>query len=366
MVNTQSLDVEKYLTKMDEEEKENGRFYYSEHLFEWISRKDFQTMLLLDSSFILFVIHASRESQPQSLVEIWDYMTLCTDVRKHMKQIKLDLLMADNQIPFFAIKKLSECFPEHEIFSSERYSIGHLALSCFADLWPTRNEEQKMDDEMDFDNLLHLFHWSRIRVEGYELYCEELDSEYDLEQYIPSATELRKSAVKFEKKHSRSNLDITFTRGLMKMSGVIKIPTLHLYDYSEEIFRNLIAFEKNPTNDVHCFMPYSACMSCLLQREEDVKLLRESGIIASTGYNDADVVQFFKGLNSEVQDRLTPDTLLRLYGRVMIHHNSRVSRAYGGFKLQYCPNTWVGLSLVAASILFILTLLQTIYAIKQK
>nr|CAD1831525.1 unnamed protein product [Ananas comosus var. bracteatus] len=262
MVNELGVDVKKYLAKMEEEE-EDARSYYSEGLLEW-SSKDLHTMLLFDSSFILFVINPFyKRWWPKSQGAIWEYnMTLSSDVTKYMKQIKLDLLMPDNQIPFFAIKKLLECFPEDEIIFKED-PIEHLALCFFGDLWPMRNEEQKMDDETDFDHLLHLFHWSRVPVEGYEIYSEELGSKNASEQYIPSATELRKSAIKFEKKHSGSNLDITFTRGLTKISAVINIPTLHLYDYSEEIFRNLIAFEKNPTSDVRCFMAYSAYMHVL-------------------------------------------------------------------------------------------------------
>nr|CAD1831546.1 unnamed protein product [Ananas comosus var. bracteatus] len=102
--------------------------------------------------------------------------------------------------------------------------------------------------------------------------------------------QLQKYATKFKKKHSCSCLDMTFNRGLKNISGVINIPTLRLSDYSKPIFRNLIAFEATPTNSVLCFTAYTACMSCMLQREDDVKLLRERGIVASTNYKDADIV----------------------------------------------------------------------------
>nr|CAD1831500.1 unnamed protein product [Ananas comosus var. bracteatus] len=369
MVNKLGVDMKKYLNKM-EKKGQDARRCYSEGLSEWSSR-EFRTMLLLDSSFILFVMDASRYSLLDLGTRFMDsvdlqldrstfmeYMALSLDVREHLKQIKLDLLTVDNQIPFSAIKTLLNCFGEE----GHKPSIEDLALSCFDDLWPTRNEEQKIDTDMPpFHHLLHLFHWSRIPAEGYEMNSRLLSNKNASQQYIPSATELQKSATKFKKNDSGSCLGITFKRRLTGLFGVIKIPVLHLYDYSKSTFRNLIAFEANPTNDVLCFTAYSACMSCILQRKEDVKLLMERGILASTNYKDTEVIEFFKDLSRKVEDSIMPDTLIELYNEVNGHHNNKISKWFGNFRLHYFPNPWITLSLIGALVLFALSFFQTIY-----
>nr|CAD1831545.1 unnamed protein product [Ananas comosus var. bracteatus] len=236
-----SLDTKMFLKEMEENE-EAVRSCYNKDLSEW-SSTEFQMMLLLDSSFILFMMDGfcTRNLEPD--YHYVEYMALLLDVREHSEPIKLDLLTVDNQIPFFAIEILLDCF-------------------------------------------------------------------------------LKTAA--------------------------------SLYDYSKPIFRNLIAFEATPTNSVLCFTAYMACMSCILQREDDVKLLRERGIVASTSYKDVDIVKFFEELNKEVEGVEMPDTLSKLYTNVRDHHNSQISKWWGNFMLQYCPNFWVGLSLVTAILIFTL------------
>nr|CAD1831510.1 unnamed protein product [Ananas comosus var. bracteatus] len=402
MVRYCSLDKEKYLKEMEKKEKD-VRSCYDKDLPEWES-EEFRTMLLLDSSFTLFVMDAFSKREFAGFGLYVEYIALLLEVREHLEKIKLDFLTVDNQIPFSAIKILLGCFPQDSRIRKE--SVEELALRFFddlqpmknkeqglvkkrnkeqdlekkrneeqvtswgvaqfhhllplSDLWPRRNELQEMSRGASdqFHHLLHLFHWSRIPKEGYEMDYEDRRSKNVSEQYIPSATELQKSATKFKKKHSGSSLDVTFNRGPTFVSGVINIPILQLYNYSKPIFRNLIAFEATPASSVLCFTAYMACMSCMLQREDDVKLLRDRGIVASTNYKDADILKFFEELNKEIEGVEMPETLRKLYTDVMDHHNSRISKWWGDFMLQYCPNFWVGLSLVAAILIFTLSFLQ--------
>nr|CAD1827527.1 unnamed protein product [Ananas comosus var. bracteatus] len=338
----------------------------------------------LDTKKYLNAMEENEEAPDYHYVE---YMALHLDVREHLEPIKLDLLTVDNQIPLFTIKILLGCFPEDSSIRKE--SIKELALWCFDDLWPMKNEEQdlvkrrseeqdsekerkeeqvrsagvplfleeqeiplflEVDETDQFHHLLDLFHWSRIPKKGYEMEFEDAGSRNALQLYIPnalqlyipSATELQKSATKFKKKDSGSCLDIT----------------LHsTADYrSKPIFHNLIAFEATPRNRVLCFTAYTACMSSLLQREDDVKVLRERGIIASTNYKDADIVKFFEELNKEVEGVEMPDTLRKLYTNVNDHHNSRTSQWYGNFP-------WIKVALAGSYLLFLLTLMQTVYSI---
>nr|CAD1831513.1 unnamed protein product [Ananas comosus var. bracteatus] len=364
MVQYCGLDAEKYLEEMEKNE-EGVRSCYDRDLPEW-SSEQFQRMPLLDSSFILFMMDGFRTRRLEPDDHYVEYMALHLDVREHSEQIKLDLLTVDNQIPFFTIRILLGCFSQGSTISEE--SIEELALSCFDDLWPMKNEEQDLGEKRKEEQgrtrsvppsapPFSLVSNTEGRKDIYQMDDEDRGSRNALVQWIPSATELQKYATKFKKKHSGSCLDITFNRGLTNISGVINIPTLRLSDYSKPIFRNLIAFEATPTNSIYfAFTAYTACMSCILQREDDVKLLRESGIVPSTNYKDADIVKFFEELNKEIEGIEMRMTLLELYTNVTDHHKSRTSQWYGNFP-------WIKVALAGSHLLFLLTFLQTVYSI---
>nr|CAD1831520.1 unnamed protein product [Ananas comosus var. bracteatus] len=373
MVRERSFNPISFLEEMEKKE-EIARKCYDEN-FPELQSKDFRVMLMLDGAFIVFALDAfgNRDLRSEYLM---DYMGLHIEVWRSMKQIKLDFLMLNNQIPLFAIEQLYAAiggFPRN---------FGEVVLSCFDDLHPKRNLNRRIKNYsggyIEFHHLLHLFHWSRVPEGKYRMdldlwfpedkYGEDvrlqLYKKNDLPLYIPSATELLKSSTVFRKKTLDCLLDITFEDGLTEISAEMNIPTLHLYDYSKHVFSNLIAFETNYTGNGRCVTAYSMCMSRILQNEDDARLLRRRGILANTNYKDADAVKFFENLISrQVEGQVMPDDLLQLCTRVTEHHKRRISNCYGELKLRYFPNPWITFSLVGAFVLFLLSLLQTIYTV---
>nr|CAD1824385.1 unnamed protein product [Ananas comosus var. bracteatus] len=181
--------------------------------------------------------------------------------------------------------------------------------------------------------------------------------------YIPNATELRESATLFEKKTNGSSLDIAFRRcWFERIIGVFHIPLLHILDYSSLIFYNLIVFEMQSSTRGRCTMAFSALMRSLLQSEEDVKLLRQRGILVSSSMTDRQLIDLFARLSRLTENHQMPRDLSNICRQVLSHHNHLVSRLCGGIILQYFSKPVVTLSVLVAALLFVPTLLQTIYA----
>nr|CAD1824414.1 unnamed protein product [Ananas comosus var. bracteatus] len=340
--------------------------------------KGFAEVLLLDSYFILFMLtssesvlmsreirsrlmliesdHSSTENPPSPLV-----MPRVNELVLHRDNIMLDLLILDNQIPFFVVEEL---FEELKL----EKPLHDYALEFFGTIHPRPNRDRHRGQNIPpkFFHLLDLFHWSRVPENKYEVvsssHCQP-DGVY-WARYTPTAMELRKSATVLEKKSSGSSLDIAFRRGrIISVIGVLNIPNLHIRDYSSFVFHNLIAFEMQSQSRGRCTMAFSAFMRNLLQSEEDVKLLRRRGILANTSMTDGELVDFFKRLSRLIENYQMPSDLYAVYYQVLSHHNRRMSRFCGSIILQYFPNPLVTLSVFAAVVLFVLTLLQTIYTI---
>ncbi|KAK1319566.1 putative UPF0481 protein [Acorus calamus] len=93
-------------------------------------------------------------------------------------------------------------------------------------------------------------------------------------RWIPTTMELEDAGVKFKvKKNATSFLDVTFHDGLME------IPTLKLYNESESVLRNLIAFEQcYPHTRCHV-TSYTFFMDFLVNSPHDFSILQQKEII---------------------------------------------------------------------------------------
>nr|CAD1824393.1 unnamed protein product [Ananas comosus var. bracteatus] len=219
-------------------------------------------MLLLDSYFILFMLTIklrkglarytltpltpNKFTEPLTLSQ--DDPSKFLDIIFNKDEIALDLLIFDNQVPFFVIEEL---FKELELDKP----LHECALEFFETIHPSLPDQRQ--DSM---------YWGRD---------------------TPNARELTESATMFEKKTNGSSLDITFRRHWFRcIIGVFDIPELHICNCSSLIFHNLITFEIQSSSRGRCTMAFSALMRNLLQREEDVKLLRQRGTLASSSMAD--------------------------------------------------------------------------------
>ncbi|XP_020111040.1 uncharacterized protein LOC109726019 [Ananas comosus] len=349
---------------------ERSRFY---------NDKSFAEMLLLDSYFILFMLTIKLREGPtdytlmpptpkftkEPLKLLQGYHFTFLDIIFNKEEIAPDLLIVDNQIPFFVIV-IEELFEELNLDKP----LYEYALEFFERIHPRlalRSIDQHSPPK--FLHLLHLFHWSRVPQNKYiELIISPSPQQLDVFDWVSqtlNAMELRESATLFEKKTSGSSspLDITFhRRWFNRIIGVFHIPELHIRDYSSLIFHNLIAFEMQSSTRGRCTMAFSALMRILLQSEEDVKLLRQRRILVSSSMTDRQLIDLFARLSKLTENHQMPYDLFAICDQVQSYHKNLVSRLCGGIIVQYFSKPVVALSVFVAALLFVPTLLQTIYA----
>ncbi|KAK1318550.1 hypothetical protein QJS10_CPB04g00999 [Acorus calamus] len=123
-------------------------------------------------------------------------------------------------------------------------------------------------------------------------------------EWIPTASALKEAGVNFKvKNNATSFLDVHFLRGVMN------IPTLKLYDTSEPILRNLIAFEQC-CPDTKCHVTfYAFFMDFLVNSPRDIMILQEEEIILNWLSGEEEAAHLFNRLGMEVACHLEEDYL---------------------------------------------------------
>ncbi|CAD6272494.1 unnamed protein product [Miscanthus lutarioriparius] len=240
-------------------------------------------MLLLDSCFVLVGNAADSVTRAASISK--DYFILHMAVAQHADDIKLDMLVLENQVPFGAVKLLAASCPGLKL----RNSVEELVLGCFDDLCPKRARRagDSVAGSGEFHHFQHLFHWSRVPKDKYFVLSTPrtlLKIKKESERLFPCSMELRRSAVWFrEASSSCGDLDMWFWRHPASPVAVMSVPCFHVHEYSAAVLHNLLAFEK------HFYWEHGACVTAHVARMEglvrcpqDAGMLRKLGVLAST------------------------------------------------------------------------------------
>jgi len=313
------------------------RQYYSKN-FNEIGSRDFIEMILLDAVFIIEFIKESNDvgAGPKNL-EPW-----------MMSDIKEDLKLLENQLPFFIIE---EIYDEVNRARQELPSVPFLRLAtvhfgkyAFPEVV---NTDPKVDGSRHFTDLLRNLMLDGVIVRRFSF--ETIKLKY-------SAVMLRKAGVRFRVAKDKCMLNIRFEK------GVLEIPRLEI-DYSSERFvRNIMALEQ-------CCKPFEAyiCnyikfLDNLINSAEDVDLLVGKGIILHWLGDDAALSNMINKLNENIGETSTcyDDICCKMND----HYEDHWNHMKANLRLVYFPNIWRGTGTVAAAILLILTLIQTITSVK--
>ncbi|XP_068646127.1 UPF0481 protein At3g47200-like [Aristolochia californica] len=175
---------------------------------------------------------------------------------------------------------------------------------------------------------------------------------------VPSAKRLQEAGVKFKKKQGESALDIKFSKGKMD------IPHLFVEDSINTLFRNLIAFEQScPANGTN-FTVYAVFMDYLVNTSKDVEVLHKEGILEHGLGSNEEVAELFNRMCKGVIIPLDSGWFSQVTEDVIRYYNTDWHQWEAMLFRDYFGSPWSWMSFLAASGLFVLTLLQTIYTMK--
>ncbi|XP_058083244.1 UPF0481 protein At3g47200-like [Magnolia sinica] len=407
------VPLKHYLDKVREKEME-ARSHYSEKLVQ-LSSDDFVQMMVLDGCFIIELFLQRYQAKDD----------LICGTRWMLPLITNDMLLLENQLPFFILEELFKLadltFRDGE---NLQITINSLAIHFFSHLLVGDDKSLPGKQEpFHLLHLLHLFHIRRLKDSPDGSQATDSNkmqhnssqtppqqpltnsSHSDIEAQPPeteskktgrsgnrkwervaillrtimglprksspphksirSATELHEAGVKFRvKKDANSCLEVKFG------DGVMEIPYLLIKDNTNSLFRNFIAFEQcHPDSNCH-FTSYAFFMDCIVNTPADVALLCQNKILEHwLGSHDAVALLFNKlcsGVTSCFSDRVTDTQTHRyfhdLFKEVTKYCNTTWHTWRARLMHDYFSSPWAIISVVAAITLLLLTVAQTFFS----
>ncbi|XP_075089555.1 UPF0481 protein At3g47200-like [Nicotiana tabacum] len=354
---------------------------------------NFSKILLLDGCFLVELIREWCGMCPEGEGPI-------IAINCIINQVCRDLLLVENQLPFFVLAKLHHMTMNEEDEISFTKMVKWFFLPLLPKMAPASYFESEGNDiAVEIKHLLQVVHMSchpseikstslthenpSLEMEHYcnkSLCCNPLqiirskDKPIDKDHVtghnvMPNATELSEAGVSFVKvgyiydyleeencEDNTSLFDIKFENGLMK------IPSFRVTDETETLLRNLIAYEQQSSH-VHgprYFSDFAIFMDYLIDSERDVNLLRHKGIIRNRIGEDKEVASLFNKIGKGVIVS-SEDFYYKQECRKLVHHYKQPwNLMKASLRRNYFNSPWVGASTVAAVILLILTAMQTI------
>eukprot|EP00268_Persea_americana_P051194 TRINITY_DN5633_c0_g1_i21.p1 TRINITY_DN5633_c0_g1~~TRINITY_DN5633_c0_g1_i21.p1 ORF type:complete len:348 (-),score=26.14 TRINITY_DN5633_c0_g1_i21:143-1186(-) len=182
--------------------------------------------------------------------------------------------------------------------------------------------------------------------------------------YFRPITELKAAGIQVSRGNSWILKDVKFKR--RPINSQLVLPQIVVDDSTETRLLNLLAFEEysGPLN--RTVTSYVCFLDSLIQNTDDVKELQCEKILLNRLGSDEEVNKLFK----QLADNLSPDykvytDVIKGIGEHYERHFDRERVQIGQWTSQfirtYFTTPWTIISLIAAILLLILTLLQTIY-----
>ncbi|XP_039030837.1 UPF0481 protein At3g47200-like [Hibiscus syriacus] len=320
-------------------------------------------MMVYDGCFIVQLI---RNIYPEVLYNL---------ARHSQTDMWYDLLLLENQLPFFVLFKL-DCMimrnGEGDLDEFARSAIYFFQALQVSHIWSGNGSYTS--PAKDIKHLLDLVHSccrpSPPGIRQHQRFKVEVKQKSDSSwKFIRSATELEDAGIGFlgekvlednkKEEDIKSLFDITFT----KETKVLKIPTLHVDDNTERVLRNFMAYEQfTRIGEPTYVSDYVVFMDNLINTGKDVQLLCNNGIIDNWLGDDEVVAQMFNKLRDFIC--FTDDFY---YAETFVRVNEHCKRKWNKYmailKKDYFNSPWSLCSFVAAVVLLLVTVLQTIYTV---
>ncbi|KAK9232430.1 hypothetical protein WN943_022676 [Citrus x changshan-huyou] len=169
---------------------------------------------------------------------------------------------------------------------------------------------------------------------------------------IPSVTELAKINI-----HFSATVGNISTVHFDTKTATLHLPTISFDVNTEVILRNLVAYEASNASGPLVLGRYTELMNGIIDSEEDVRLLREKGIILNRLKSDAEVANSWNGMNKSIRLTKVPHIDKAIEG-VNKYYNSQWKVKFRKNMKVYVFSSWKCLTLLATIMLLLLMTLQ--------
>lgn len=325
--------------------EERARNYYVETIK--MERDEFIQLLIYDSCFVVMYIIGSMVAEFRDLDTsfLWRFSN----------GIFKDLLLLENQLPFFLLHHLYNlcAFAQPSL---KDISFIELLRGYFTEVREGMSYVNEGYLDIDANEVNHLVDFLRIHLTQPRHIPHFLDFSVDdfLSSWPLTATELHDCGISFHGQ-KRCMMNVNFR----ERNGVLKMPKIIIDDSFEILFRNMIAYEycHLKSKDVSNFGMF---MHFLINTNKDVSLLVDDGIIQNHLGSTREIVVLFNDLCKNI---MVERNLYSIECRKMKEYcKHRRHRWMTSLKRDYFGTPWAFISFVAAVLLLLLTLLQTVVA----
>lgn len=328
--------------------EKQARACYDEYNLSMSSR-EFVKMMLVDGCFTIELLRHFEESEGKTedpinnIIMPWQIPILVKD-----------LLLVENQIPFFVLDKLFDLSN-----SKPEISLTTLALKFF-DLAFPRFSDRFIFEFSHFkpNHLLDLLLKTILRPSNPSSISDFIDhtnsaNKIELEK---SVDELRQQGIEFKPSRSDSLLDVKFK------NGVIEIPILTINNLFNTLLVNAMVLEKRSRvyhpNKEKPATDYIYFMSCLIRNAHQVKFLCSKGIISGFSDDDQKVADMFGSLRRFEYSFVDSNSHIGKTIRAIRSYNAKTSARKSTRRL-LMETPFVLVSTVCAISLLICTIFQT-------
>jgi hypothetical protein len=301
-------------------------------------------MMLLDAAFIIMIMLKNYFLDFQSSNDrIFSRPWMIHDIR-------FDMILLENQLPFFFLNDLLKLSKPYKGYSLIEFTHGFLKGALGS--WVTDN----ILNGINSSEVQHFVDFLRI--------CQQptkLPQPRKLKTLnMPSAAELRQAGVKFKLGSSKNLFDVKFN----KSRGRLEIPRLLVIDQTEILFRNLQAFEQCNCSDKYV-TNYITMINLLVCSTRDVEMLVRKGIIENWLRDNDAVLSVVHNLDKENLIFLDNFYFSEIVEDLNKYCRKRRHKWKASLKQNYFRNPWAIISVIAAAILLMLTVIQTVCSIIQ-
>ncbi|KAJ6945158.1 hypothetical protein NC651_000253 [Populus alba x Populus x berolinensis] len=313
--------------------------------FEKLSSEKFVKMMLLDCSFVIMV-----------LLRTCFEITGCRNDRIFgkplmIRDVSMDMCLLENQLPFFILEDLIKLSKIRGLSSLKELTFVFLTRR-----WPSWVQEDILE-KINFCEAEHFVAFLTIcqqPTEQKQLKEREIDT-----LSTPSAMDLHQAGVRFKLGSNKKLLDIKFDAD----KGTLEIPCLKIMDNTETLFRNVQAFEQCHFGSGF-IGNYITMINLVVHASKDLEILARKGVIENWLRDNDALLKLLHNLSKEnivSHDFYFSDVVEHLEK----YYKRRRHKWKAALKHKYFDNPWTIISVIAAGILLLLTVIQAVCSIIQ-
>ena len=173
---------------------------------------------------------------------------------------------------------------------------------------------------------------------------------------IPNASELIQSGVRIKVGSVTNMFDIHFS------NGILEIPKLVIAFVTELIIRNLLAFEQRQCRESY-LNDYTMLMTRLVSTPKDVDLLVKHGIVENKLGDSIEACSFANRLTDGLIVKLNDFYFAAVCKELNVYCQTPWNTWKANLKQNYFNTPWAVVSVIAASLLIVLTIIQAVCSV---